>query len=546
MLAHLRRCAVSALGVVLLGVLLAVALLAPVNAASAASQTPEQIAINPNVAIGTCGRTIDLRSNIEQQTIEFAIRNNGKAPVTYFLLPIPAHKAQSVALVRAKQADETMLKVKQLGSSGVIGSVPAPATTHTQEIDALLAQGVAIYKIDLAKPLAEDEQTTVETRIGFVHTMVALPAAIEQADPQFVEYHDYTKVPSLYPIRQQMTQIILPDGSEIESYRPRAGSTRRGKTISYGPYDNTVPIIKAALAKADELYIHFENNFPFATARSLVRDIEVSHWGDMMTFDENYYIEHTGAQLKGGFSRAHYQSRSIREAGRSSFRTLKARLPRESTGIYFRDAIGNISTSTIRYVDRLPPYDDYNPNALTAAVELYASPRYPMFGGWKADLNIGYHVPAHVFLSHSVNDPSQFTLELPFGSPFVDVPIDDYTLRVVLPEGATNIRWESPFEVESFSFSSHITYLDTTGRPVIEFKQKRIVPGHNQPIRVTYSFSSIHLAREPGLLIAAIFAFLVAVMVYVRLDFSFNASTGTGAAAAAAQAAEAADKRKSE
>jgi len=47
------------------------------------------------------------------------------------------------------------------------------------------------------------------------------------------------------------------------------------------------------------LSVHFENNGPFAEAVSLVREIEVSHWGNVYV-EEYYDIKHTGALLKVG------------------------------------------------------------------------------------------------------------------------------------------------------------------------------------------------------------------------------------------------------
>jgi len=50
-----------------------------------------------------------------------------------------------------------------------------------------------------------------------------------------------------------------------------------------------------------EMLLHFENNSPFLTIRKLIKDYEISHWGNLAV-EEHYEIEHTGAQLaKGNF-----------------------------------------------------------------------------------------------------------------------------------------------------------------------------------------------------------------------------------------------------
>ena len=55
-----------------------------------------------------------------------------------------------------------------------------------------------------------------------------------------------------------------------------------------------------------------------------------------------------------------------------------------ATDTYYRDDIGNISTSALRVLDD--------------AVELEIRPRFPLFGGWKTHYLIGYNVPSYEYL----------------------------------------------------------------------------------------------------------------------------------------------------
>ncbi|CAN0521530.1 unnamed protein product, partial [Ectocarpus sp. 8 AP-2014] len=55
--------------------------------------------------------------------------------------------------------------------------------------------------------------------------------------------------------------------------------------------------------------------------------------------------------------------------------------PRESD-IYYRDNIGNISTSTVRHN--------------VGGVELSVLSRFPMYGGWKNAWYQGYNLPTEV------------------------------------------------------------------------------------------------------------------------------------------------------
>ena len=55
--------------------------------------------------------------------------------------------------------------------------------------------------------------------------------------------------------------------------------------------------------------------------------------------------------------------------------------------MYYRDEIGNISTSNMRELDD--------------SVELELRPRFPLFGGWKTHYYIGYNVPSYQYLFNS-------------------------------------------------------------------------------------------------------------------------------------------------
>lgn len=67
---------------------------------------------------------------------------------------------------------------------------------------------------------------------------------------------------------------------------------------------------------------------------------------------------------------------------------------------------------------------------------------------------------------------------------FDNVIIDDALVRIVLPEGSTNIEVETPYEVTRLLDSLHFTYLDTKGRPVVQFSAKNLVENHIQEFKV--------------------------------------------------------------
>jgi oligosaccharyltransferase complex subunit alpha (ribophorin I) len=162
----------------------------------------------------------------------------------------------------------------------------------------------------------------------------------------------------------------------------------------------------------------------------LTREIEVSHWGNI-AIEEIYELKHAGAILKGGFSRFDYQMR--RGAPSASFRSLIAHLPSQASNIYYRDQIGNISTSEIR------------PGG-SGDIELEIETRFPMFGGWQTQFYLGYSIPTELALFK--DDNGRFNLKFDFFTVFRNVWVEDMDIKVILPEGCTDIKANVPYSVE--------------------------------------------------------------------------------------------------
>ncbi len=104
------------------------------------------------------------------------------------------------------------------------------------------------------------------------------------------------------------------------------------------------------------------------TITNLIRTIEISHWGNIAV-EETVDMYHSGAKLKGSFSRFDYMRR---QGGSSSVKSFKTLLPPSASDVYYRDEIGNISTSNLR----IPKNSKVN-----EPVELELRPRFPLFGG---------------------------------------------------------------------------------------------------------------------------------------------------------------------
>jgi oligosaccharyltransferase complex subunit alpha (ribophorin I) len=236
--------------------------------------------------------------------------------------------------------------------------------------------------------------------------------------------------------------------------------------------------------------MHHVNKLAFPIGNIAVEDI--------------YELKHAGAVLKGGFSRFEYQAR--RGASSPSFRSLVASLPALAHDIYYRDQIGNISTSELRMNKE--------------DIELEILTRFPMFGGWQTQFYIGYSMPTESALF--IDGSGRYNLKFDFFSMFQDVWVEDMEVKVVLPEGSSDIQVNAPFATEQ-ARSVRFTYLDSEmngGRPVIIFKGKNLVEEHNEQVVVSYTFSSPRMLVEPMMLVASFFAFFLLCSIVVRMDTS--------------------------
>jgi len=62
---------------------------------------------------------------------------------------------------------------------------------------------------------------------------------------------------------------------------------------------------------------------------------------------------------------------------------------------------------------------------------------------------------------------------------------NDALVRIILPEGASNIEIETPYAVTRLQDTLHFTYLDVKGRSVVENAAKNLVENHIQPFKVS-------------------------------------------------------------
>ncbi|KAJ6325453.1 hypothetical protein OIU76_012521 [Salix suchowensis] len=416
---------------------------------------------NNQIQILNAERRIDLSSHIVKVFLTLKVENVGTSPASEIFLAFPPSQADQLALVKAQAA---------------IGKKKKKSYVHldvnpTQLPDA--PNGTKYFSISLLNPLSSGETATLEVLYILTHSLEPFPAEISQLESQ------------------------LTPSTKVESFTRVEPTKFAGRELKYGPYEDRPPY------SFSPVIVHLENNSPFAVVEELLREVEISHWGNLQ-ITEHYKLVHAGARHKGVFSRVDYQSRASVK-GASSFKHLLASLPPRVHSVYYRDEIGNISSSHLR--------TDYRKS------ELEIEPRYPLFGGWKATFVIGYGLPLEDFLFESP-DGKRY-LNFSFGCPLAQTVVNKLTIKVVLPEGSKDPSAAVPYPVEQH-LETKYSYLDVVGRTVLVLEKKNVVPEHINPFQVYYTFKPIFMLAEPLMLASVYFLFFMACVAYLQIDISIR------------------------
>ncbi|XP_020675975.1 dolichyl-diphosphooligosaccharide--protein glycosyltransferase subunit 1B [Dendrobium catenatum] len=463
---------VPALGRILLGLLLLASFLSALGSSSP----------SPDVRILSAERRVDLTSSIVKVYLTLKVENSGASHASDIFLAFSPTETEHLAIIKASLPEGKRKKKKYI-----------PLDVNPTELSEA-PNGAKLFSVSLINPLMAGATAVIEVLYILTHSLEPFPAEISQSESQLVYYRDSAVLLSPYHVVEQIMYIKTPT-NKIESFTRVDPTNRAGTELKYGHFHDHPPYYSSPIL------IHFENNNPFAVVEELVREVEISHWGSLQV-KEYYQLKHAGARHKGVFSRLEYQARpSIN--GASSFKQLLAKLPPRVNSVYYRDAIGNISSSHLR--------TDYQKS------ELEIEPRYPLFGGWKASFVIGYSVPLEDFLFESPE--GQHYLNFSFGCPLYDTLVDSLTIKVVLPEGSKSPSAVLPFGADQY-LEKTFSYLDVVGRTTVVIKKKNVVPEHNVPFQVYYNFNPIFMLAEPLMLITAIFLFFSACIAYLHMDLS--------------------------
>jgi oligosaccharyltransferase complex subunit alpha (ribophorin I) len=175
-------------------------------------------------------------------------------------------------------------------------------------------------------------------------------------------------------------------------------------------------------------------------------------------------------------------------------------LPPGIRDAYYYDTIGNVSTSKLR-VAPLPPKGAQR----TQYSVLELRPRYPLLGGWNYSFTLGWDAPLESAVSYD-KKTGIYTLAVPIMTAIPGAVVTEEELQIILPEGATSVSFcffhltvsaaddmflhssdvdfVTPFPGLSTVRGTHVTFLDTVGRPSITLRYKDLTVKHAQDIYV--------------------------------------------------------------
>ena len=291
---------------------------------------------------------------------------------------------------------------------------------NTWKLTVLQRSDIQYYVIRLPSPLKAGGQSTLGISLYYLKAYNPLPVSIKQDGQQFLTYEFSVYAPSAYPTLKQKTEIkaasaAIPDYTKLKvnGEQPK----KQGAKLTYGPFDEKPA---GAISPAQ---VRFEFTKPVTHVSTLERDVEVSHWGGNVAFEERYTLHNLGANLSEPFNRVKFAQSAYFNPATVALKELRVPLQGGSVDSYFTDVIGNVSTSKFRSSKR------------EAMLEL--KPRYPIFGGWNYPFTIGWNIDSASLLRSTA--AGGYVLRVPFieGPKQAEgVEYGQIDIRVILPEGA--------------------------------------------------------------------------------------------------------------
>ncbi|KAF9427461.1 dolichyl-diphosphooligosaccharide--protein glycosyltransferase subunit 1 [Podila epigama] len=431
-------------------------------------------------------RTLDLSRPLVREITSAAIQNIAEENITEYYFPVDQIYIPHLAHISAedRKTKEPLEMIKD---------------DHYQD------SAFQYYKVKFTTPLTPGQKMQITIKSSLSDLVRPFPTHVGQAEKQKLLYFGNPYALTAYPSTKQKTTVITPNNNLDVLHSPEeVDVVIKNNQVILGPY-NDVQALQHGIFE-----LQYQLTGAILHVRHLRRDIEVSHWGSNLAVEEHYNFVNSGATLKGQFSRIDYQRNPTTVRDGNAVLGFAVKIPKLASEIYYRDEIGNISTSAIVH------QPDH--------VQLQLKPRFPIFGGWNTTWYLGYNTPLDTYVHKVASASEKYILKVPVYSPMKDTYYDHVEIRVVLPEGSRNVKVYVPFEVESVEHSTTKTYMDSAGRLTVTIQAHNLIEEHAQDMLIEYEYSNTSYLTKPLAAAVMLMAVYATSIVASRLDFTIGGS----------------------
>ncbi|KAI9769042.1 MAG: dolichyl-diphosphooligosaccharide--protein glycosyltransferase subunit 1 [Geoglossum umbratile] len=452
---------------------------------------PPQVFRNVNLV-----RTVNLEKSYPRDTINVIIENVDKESQDEYFLPFESTLLENVGAFEVKDKKN-----------------PEKSGFRVEVVEYDPQSPTQFYRIRLPEPLKPSAQQTLSISYSLLSSLRPLPAAIDQSDKQYLVHAFSAYSPSSYKTLKQKTKVKFP-GTEIKEYTvfPKGKNTdgtedpqKQGSTITYGPYS------EVSAGAQEPVQVRYEFTKPLLHVSTLERDLEVSHWGGNLATEERYWTVNRAANLSNHFSRVAWQTSEYYKPASVAVSSLKMPLLVGSLNPYFTDEIGNVSTSRFR--------------SSRKEAHLELKPRYPVFGGWKYNFRVGWDADLKNFL-RKLSGGDGYVLKVPFmegPKQSEGIEYGKVEVRVILPEGAQNVKYLTSVPLVSAETSLHYTFMDTLGRTTLKLTALNLVDDlRDLDLIVTYDYPFTAGLRKPFAIFVGVMTVFIAAWGVGQLDTSIG------------------------
>ncbi|KII69401.1 Dolichyl-diphosphooligosaccharide--protein glycosyltransferase subunit 1 [Thelohanellus kitauei] len=423
-------------------------------------------------------RVIKLDSHKIKAQYKIMAKNHGKTPES------------SVEMIFKKSICDTIFKIGA-EQSGTQIPVTERRVLSEEYIFNKLSTRYCFYKLDLKAPIESNHSVDFVVSLIFANRFQPFPEQVVQNGQHTFMFHDDYFIDSIYEVVRQTTIYEVRKEAVVSITEDQ--KIKQDKLAIRLPDAFDIPPFSTK-----EFFVFFKYFNPIFVLAQYSKVYQISEWGIISVMEE-FWVSNRAAMLKGSYSRF-----TDNQQDKQAVYSWEMRIPSNAYGIYYRDGLGNISTSSV--------------TRHSSEKVLHLQPRFPIFGGWKTYYYVAYTLPPRYFLyKNQESRRSRFTFDL-LGSPMENYLIENGTVKVRLPEGATDVKVSlGKTGISSFKHSFEHSYLDFYGRPVVEFQIDHACKEKDGLITITFSYDQRLLLQKPIVVSATIFIIMISIFLVTKM-----------------------------